>query len=311
MGRAMGRPVDTFTIGYGFASDVNSDSADAKFNADARYAALAAEQLKTHHSAITVTPDESLAEWLPHFVYAMDEPVAQVSILQTAFVAALARLHGVPVLLSGDGGDELFLGYNHYRMDRLVERYLQIPAILRQSVTTPLLEHMPVSSARGLARKSRETDPARRYLEWMRAMRPEFMPTLLNTPPDAEVVYRYLRPLLNAPRTHHFADRIAFTSMNLWLAEDSNMRVDKLSMAMSIETRAPFEDHRLAELALRIPLEHKLRGGDFKTVLKDAMAGIVPQEILTRRSSLFCRQRPSGCGRFCARWWNAISRRLM
>jgi asparagine synthase (glutamine-hydrolysing) len=280
MGRAMGRPVDTFTIGYHFGD--GGEDADAKFNADARFAALAAERLKTHHTAITITPDESLAEWLPHFVYAMDEPVAQVSILQTPYVAALARLHGVPVLLSGDGGDELFLGYNHYRMDRLVERYQQIPALLRRSVVTPLLERLPNDSARSLARKSRQSDPAGRYLEWMRVIGTERLPGLVNQASDPEIIHGHLRPLLNSPRTRHFADRIAFTSLNLWLAEDSNMRVDKLSMAMSIEARAPFEDHRLTELALRIPLENKLRGGDFKSVLKSAVADLVPAEILHR-----------------------------
>ncbi|HVO42698.1 MAG TPA: asparagine synthase C-terminal domain-containing protein, partial [Aggregatilineales bacterium] len=90
------------------------------------------------------------------------------------------------------------------------------------------------------------------------------------------------RPLLNQPHTTQFADRIAFTSLNLWLAEDSNMRVDKMSMAMSVEARAPLEDHRLVELALRIPLTHKLRGGGFKTVLKDAVKDLVPPEILSR-----------------------------
>jgi len=129
-----------------------------------------------------------------------------------------------------------------------------------------------------------------------------------SSPVDCEGIYQYLRPFLNAPQTRHFADRIAFTSANLWLAEDSNMRVDKLSMAMSIETRAPFEDYRLVELALRIPLEHKLRGGDFKTVLKSAMTGIVPDEVLTRPKRPFFPPASECCGRFCARWWIAISR---
>jgi asparagine synthase (glutamine-hydrolysing) len=95
-------------------------------------------------------------------------------------------------------------------------------------------------------------------------------------------VEHIVRPLLNTPDTRHFADRIAYTSFNLWLAEDSNMRVDKMSMAMSIETRAPLEDHHLVDLAFGIPLEFKLRQGDFKRIFKDAVADIVPASILNR-----------------------------
>lgn len=95
-------------------------------------------------------------------------------------------------------------------------------------------------------------------------------------------VNQVTRPLLEAPKTCHFADRMAYTSLNLWLAEDSNMRVDKMSMAMSVETRAPLEDHHLIDLAFSIPLEFKLRHGDFKRVFKDSVSDLVPKAILNR-----------------------------
>lgn len=284
MGRAMGRPVQTFTIGYDFDKGKN----DTKFNVDARYAALAAQQLGTDHHTITVHSDAHLAKLLPHLVYAMDEPVAQPSIVQTVRVAALARLTGVPVLLSGDGSDEIFAGYNAYRLDRILERYLQIPALLRNTVLTPLLERMPsrFDGLRTLAKKSRLTEPTSRYLTWMKLIETHRMPGLLADDQLASCAYssleNVLAPLLARPRTRHFADRIAFTSMNLWLAEDSNMRVDKMCMAMSIEARAPFEDHKLVELALSLPLRHKLRGNNFKSVLKSAVGEMIPQSILDR-----------------------------
>ncbi len=285
MGRAMGRPVQTFTVGFDAPP---GSKADSKFNVDARYARLAAERLGTEHHAITIRQDESLAALFPHLVYGMDEPVAEQAIVQTAFVAALARTSGVPVMLTGDAGDELFLGYPHYRSDRILERYLRLPGLLRRSALTPLLARLPArfDGLRKLAEKSRNGDPAYRYLGWMRLIGPERLPDLLVSPDLAaaadRVVGGRLRPLLAAPRTRYFADRIAFTSLNLWIAEDSNMRVDKMSMAMSVESRAPFEDHPLVELALRIPLEHKLRGGDFKAVLKEAVRDLVPPEVLAR-----------------------------
>jgi len=283
--RAMNEPVQSFTVGFDMPPGSRGDD---KFNADARYAALVSRFLKTDHHAITIRQDESLADLLPHLIYALDEPVAQHAIVQTVYVSALARLNGVPVLLSGDAGDELFAGYNAYRADRVLERYLRIPALLRQSVLTPLLERLPArfDGARKLAQKSRDTDPVRRYLHWMRIIDPARFPALLSDSDLAQragqVIDQRLRPLLTAPQTRFFADRIAFTSLNLWIAEDSNMRVDKMSMAMSIEARAPFEDHRLVELALSTPLAYKLRSGDFKRVLKDAIRDLVPPEILTR-----------------------------
>jgi asparagine synthase (glutamine-hydrolysing) len=281
--RALDHPVQSFTVGFDL-----SGKGDTKFNVDARYAALASKTLKTDHHAIMIRQDDSLREILPYLVYGLDEPVAQHAIVQTVYVSALARMNGVPVLLSGDGGDELFAGYPHYRSDRVLERYLQIPALLRQGVITPLLEHAPArfDAVRKLAQKSRNVDPAQRYLHWMRIIDPARLPDLLHDPALAQrsgaILNQVLRPLLDDPQTRHFADRIAYTSLNLWLAEDSNMRVDKMSMAMSIEARAPFEDHKMMEFALSIPLRYKLADGDFKTVLKRAVSGFVPQEILSR-----------------------------
>jgi len=287
MGRLMGRPVQTFTVGFGFEAGSKDDN---KFNVDARYSKLAAERLGTEHHAITIPQNNSLAEILPHLIYALDEPVAQPSIVQTAYVAALARMEGVPVMLTGDAGDELFLGYPRYRSDLILERYLRIPALLRSAALTPLLEHLPAhprfESARKLARKSRNTDSIQRYLEWQRIFGLEQLPGLLSDDRLAASGYASLspalRPLLDAPNTPHFADRIAYASLNLWIAEESNMRVDKMCMAMSIESRAPLEDHKLVELALTLPLEYKLRGGDFKAVFKDAVADFVPREVLER-----------------------------
>lgn len=284
MTRALGRPVETFTVGFELEA---GSKADAKFNVDARHAAAAARDLNTHHHAITVKQDESLADIFPYLVRQMDEPVSQHAIVQTAYVSALARLSGVPVLLSGDASDELFLGYPHYRLDRVLERYMTLPHLLR-AAADPLLSRLPArfDHARKLAAKARTaSDPTRRYLEWMRMLEIGPAAALARHLP-AESIYHtvdaVLHPLLTAPKASHFAERIAFTSLNLWVAEDSNMRVDKMSMLMSTEARAPFEDHLLVEMALRLPLAYKLRKGDVKRVLKDAVADLVPREVLTR-----------------------------
>ncbi len=285
MSQLLRQPVNTFTVGFDLEPDSKNDR---KFNADARYARLAAEHYGTAHHAITIAQDERLADLLPHLVRAMDEPVAQQSMFQTPYVAALARQHGVPVLLTGDGGDELFAGYDHFRTDQILERYLKIPALLRDTVLTPLLERLPerFENARKLAHKSRDADPVLRYLAWKRVFDPRQLGHLLLNRPLADQAYASvsaaLLPFLNAPQTDTFADRIALTGFGSWLAEDSNMRVDKMTMLMSTEARAPFEDHELVHLAFHLPLNVKLRQGDFKAVLKDAVRDLVPAPILER-----------------------------
>lgn len=280
--RALDHPVQSFTVGFGV------DQGSPKFDVDARFAKVASRHLGTEHHTITVRTQPWLSELLPHLIYALDEPIAEPAIIQTVHVSALARLSGVPVLLSGDAGDELFGGYPAYRADRKLERYLQVPGLLRRSILNPVFERMParLDGLRKLAHKSRHTDPTTRFLEWQRIVYPARLPDLLADEALAlragELVGDVLRPVLAAPTTRYFADRMAYTGLSLWVAEDSNMRVDKMSMAMSIESRAPFEDHLLADLAFRIPLPYKLRRGGFKTVLKDAVADLVPPEILNR-----------------------------
>jgi asparagine synthase (glutamine-hydrolysing) len=286
MAQRSAQPVQTFTVGFDYPPD---SKGDVKFNVDARYAKLVSERLKTEHHIITLREDDSLSALLPHLIYAMDEPVAIPTIVQTAYVAGLARKQGVPVLLNGEAGDELFLGYNHYRLDQTLDRYKRIPSLLRDGLLNPIFERLPgarFDNLRKLARKARQTDPAARYLEWLRLIEPERLPSLVADEKLAnkggEQVRALLRPLLAMPNTPHFADRTAYASLRLPLPENGNVRVDKMSMAMSVEARSPLEDYKLVELALRLPLEYKLRRGDFKTILKDAVADIVPREVLTR-----------------------------
>ncbi|MEO0561343.1 MAG: asparagine synthase (glutamine-hydrolyzing), partial [Chloroflexota bacterium] len=283
MGAVTGKPVETFTVGFDFDGDPKNDE---KFNVDARYGAQAAANFGTHHHEITVKMDEGLSEVFPYFVAAMDDPVAQHAIVQTAYVAALARSHGVPVLLSGDAADELFLGYNHYRADQKLAAYLNLPRGVRHHLLDPALVGQPWSGAlESLGRKSLHDEAgARRYLAWMRVTGTDAAPSLLCE--GGQDAYGAVAPsieaLLNAPQTPHFADRIAYTSLRRWVAEDSNMRVDKMTMLMSTEARAPFQDPALVDLAFSLPLAYKLRAGDFKRVLKDAVRDLVPEGVLAR-----------------------------
>ncbi len=269
--------VATFTACYAPVSGTS-------LHTDAYFAALTARKIGGQHYTITVPSDERLADGLPHILAGLDEPSSQPSIVLLAYAVALACEHGAQRLLSGEGSDELFAGQRVYRADRLLEFYLQLPHWLRQ-VVTPFLAHLPAKFRR-LAAHARETDPVRRYLSWMRLTALERLPSLLVDSALARRAYsklaQTLQPILNAPRTHHFADRIAFANLNLWLAESANARFDQVSTAFDVPILAPFEDHHLVNLALHMPLCHKLRGSGYKMVLRQAVADLVPPVLLHR-----------------------------
>ncbi|MBL8133108.1 MAG: asparagine synthase (glutamine-hydrolyzing) [Anaerolineae bacterium] len=275
-------PVRTFTVG--FAAEPDSP-ADRKFNVDVRYAAEAARYFGTDHRVITLPNDERIAWALPHLIASLDEPISMPTVVQTVFVAALARSHGVPVLLSGEGSDETFLGYNHYRAEQMLSRYLRLPGLLRRAVLNPLFERLPFEPLRRLARKAQQAAPEARYLEWLRRVDHQRASALLCNVPNAgasaAALAAALRPYLSAPGARSFVEQVAWADSRLVLAENMNMRVDKMCMAMSVEARAPFQDLSVVEMGYRFPVGYKL-GGDFKRVLKDAVRDLVPESILKR-----------------------------
>ncbi len=308
MRRHTNEKVRTFTVGF----DVPAGSKDdTKFNVDVRYANEVAKIFGTQQHVILLKQSEALSDLLPYLIYGIDDLIAMPTIVQTAFVAALARTNNVPVLLNGEASDELFMGYNHYRADQTLGRYLAIPALLRAHVLDPALAALPIEAARTLARKSRavtvnsgqqgaQIADVRRYLEWGRVISPADFEKLLNSASDygkrreetqshtGSYTQFWIENALNAHLQHPaikqrpYTERMAYTNLKLYVGENSNMRMDKMAMAMSIEARAPLEDYRLAELALSIPQAYKLRSGDFKRVFKDAMRDVIPDLVLKR-----------------------------
>jgi asparagine synthase (glutamine-hydrolysing) len=274
-------PVQTFTVGFDFPPGSGDDR---KFNVDVRYAAEVARHFGTQHHVITLRQDAHIPSMLPALIYALDEPLIMPTIVQTVYVAGLARAQGVKVLLTGEGSDESFFGYNHYRAERTLSRYTALPALLRRGVLDPLLARAPVEALRTLARKARQTTPEARYLEWLRRVDHNRAAELLvggSVDSSESALARILRPWLDAPGARDSVQRVAWADARLVLAENMNMRVDKMCMAVSVEARAPFQDTAVVDLAYRLPTAYKL-GGDFKRVLKDALRGLMPESVLSR-----------------------------
>jgi asparagine synthase (glutamine-hydrolysing) len=289
MQRHSDRPVKTFAIGFD----------DPAFDERA-WAEAAARHLGTEHHAFVVRPDQWAT--LPALADQFDEPFADSSALPTWHVSEQTRKH-VTVALTGDAGDELFAGYDRYRAQYALSRLDGLPTGLRAWLGGPLARRLPVSSrAKTPMRKVRRLlegigeSPEIRYVRWMTQCEESARVALYSDaflddlaaraaaqPERADPAGTLLRVLDLAPR-RDVVTRALIADLLTYLPGDLLHKVDMASMAHGLECRGPFLDHRVVELALRIPASRKLRlrGGRSKAILKDAFPELLPPEIRRR-----------------------------
>jgi asparagine synthase (glutamine-hydrolysing) len=275
MARAASRPIKTFSIGF---DEPAFDELDA--------ARRLARHFTTDHHELVVRPDalsvvDSLVE---HF----DEPFGDSSAIPTWYVSQMARRH-VTVVLSGDGGDELFGGYDRYLPHPRVAAFDRVAGAAGRRVAGvlwPLLPH-------GLTGKNFlrhvAQDPRGRYLESVRFFQPDEMSALLT----AEVRSALHRPSPEPAGRFARFERLSWPGQMMafdietYLPEDILTKVDRMSMAHSIESRVPLLDHEVVSFAASLPSEMKIQEGQRKRVLKEAAARILPAEVLSRRKQGF------------------------
>lgn len=278
------RPVKTFSIGF----------QEAEHN-EAQHAKAVAEHLGTDHTELYVSPEDAMSV-IPNLPEIFDEPFADSSQIPTLLVSQLARRH-VTVSLSGDGGDELFCGYNRYAFGYDIWSKLRLlPAPLRQALGW-VFDHAPVHSLERLQRWL----PKRVQVAHMSDQLPKLAQVLCHR--RGESFYRALishwkhpdRIVLGAkePETilsqpgrlsdlPDLRNRMMLLDMLTYLPDDILTKVDRASMAVSLEARVPLLDHRLVEFAWRIPLKYKVRNGQGKWLLRQVLYRYVPRELVER-----------------------------
>ena len=275
-----GSAVNTFSMGF----------ADGSYN-ELPYARTVASRFKTTHREGTVEPD--LRELFDQLIVHLDEPFADVSLFPTYMVSKMARQH-VTVALSGDGGDEIFGGYDTYAADQLARRLATVVPKGAVSMLAGLVGLLPASERKkGLLNKVKrfvqgiadEPEDIAHY-RWM-AFLPVAAKQALYTPElqtslFQSDVYRPIRESLGSAGTDDLLHRQLYADLCVYLADDILVKVDRMSMATSLETRAPFLDVNLMELAYSIPSELKIRNGERKYILKQALRDVLPTGILRR-----------------------------
>jgi asparagine synthase (glutamine-hydrolysing) len=279
------RPVQTFTIGFH----------EARFD-EAPHARAVAAHLGTTHTDLYVTPADSLAV-IPRLPTLFDEPFADPSQVPTFLVAQLARTQ-VTVSLSGDGGDELFGGYDRYLLsDRLWRRLQRIPSMTR----APLARGLRSVSARGWDRMlglvgsggagdSVSGERVHKFAGLLEVgSREALYLRMLSHWPDPERVACGAREPVTTlsdphawPRLDDFVSQMMYLDLVTYLPDDILVKVDRASMGVSLESRAPFLDHRVVEFAWGLPREAKIRAGRGKWLLRTLLDRYVPRALVDR-----------------------------
>ena len=277
--RASSEVVKTFSISF----------AETSFD-ESKYARAVAKFLGTDHHEERLSVDLA-ANLVGEIGSWMDEPFSDPSLLPTYLLSRFTRKH-VTVALGGDGGDELFAGYPMYFGHRLASVYGKLPALLRRGLIEPLVGRLPINTANiSFDYKARRFvagagyDEVTRHHIWFGSFMPSEQEHLLTdevkrvTDPD---IYRDARRIVAECDADNTMERMQCVDTQLYLAEDILTKVDRASMAVSLEVRAPFLDPRVAEFAASLPADYKLRGRTTKYILKRAAAPLLP-DFVTRR----------------------------
>lgn len=275
--------VRTFTID--FAESDYSESLHAR---------RIAQRFGTEHHEFAVRP--SAMDVLPLLVRHYGEPFADSSAVPTYYVSELTRQY-VTVALNGDGGDELFAGYERYQAVRVAAMLDQLPAWVRRPPMTLLGRTLrdsasPSSRLRRLRRfaSAAMVEPGERYLRWVGVFDRDTLDPLLDKDfsahtqgAESDLVERVGEAFTRAEPI----DAAQRVDLQLYLPDDLLVKADIASMANSLELRSPFLDREIVEFAMRLPLNLRIRGSDRKYLIKRAFADVVPRENMYRRKQGF------------------------
>jgi asparagine synthase (glutamine-hydrolysing) len=278
MAQMVDEPIKTFSVGF----------KEREAN-EFEYARIVAKAFKTDHHEITITPEQFFAA-LPEMIWHEDEPLGFVACVPLYFVSKLAQSK-VKVVLTGEGSDEILAGYGRYektlRLLELGEKYESLaPPFLRSAIKSGV-SSLPVSINKKLNRTflARGADIENLFFDnfavFPKAMQEKLFTSETKARISEKNPYFHQNRLIEDTDAKNTLDRLLYADTKTYLHE-LLMKQDQMSMAASIESRVPFLDHRLVEYTAKLPERMKLRGRETKWILREAMRGVLPDEILTR-----------------------------
>jgi asparagine synthase (glutamine-hydrolysing) len=302
MSQLMDRPVRTFTVGFSDHEHLN----------ELQWARRVAREFKTDHHEILVD-EKAMSEYLPSLVYSQDEPIADWVCIPLYFVSKLVRDSGTIVVQVGEGSDEQFCGYRSYMAylemyRRFWRPFARLPGAARGAAAAVARGLTGIVDTRDAyldlidragrrrepfwsgatvfseTRKARLVDRERlEPLAVPAAMRGSgLLPEPFARPDSYEIVRSFFDRIDSAAPGSDVLTRMIYSEFKLRLPELLLMRVDKIGMSVSIEPRVPFLDHVLVELTMNLPMEAKVAGSAAKSLLKQAVRGLLPDDVIDR-----------------------------
>jgi asparagine synthase (glutamine-hydrolysing) len=273
MAHALDQPVQTFTIGF-----EDSDGYDER-----PFARLAASRHATDHHEFVVHPHA--VDLVERLVWHYDQPFGDSSAIPTFLLSELTRQH-VTVALSGDGGDELFGGYERFAAALAIRRYAMLPRSLRRAIRSGV-SLLPPGGLRGrTASIQRFASVAERglpdaYRSWISLIGDDERERLVDGRPAKESIEHYTA-IWHSTEGARTLDRLLDLNLHTYLLDDLLVKADRMSMAHGLEVRSPFLDPELLGFTSRLQPKLKTRGLSLKRVLRSAVADLVPEEIIKR-----------------------------
>ncbi|MBE3092193.1 MAG: asparagine synthase (glutamine-hydrolyzing) [Chloroflexi bacterium] len=274
------KKVQTFSIGY----------KDKTFS-ELPYAKIVSDFFKTEHNVLMIDPVSP--EDIERSLYHLDEPMTDLSTIPFYLICCKAR-EKVTVCLSGEGGDEMFLGYDRFKAARINRYYNIFPSFLRKKVITPLILKLPDQP-----QKKGAINILKRFIEgtlypeevgamrWQYFLNPKIEQNIFNEASRGNISFTPFDPIYYFSRTCNSTlpiDRDIFVDIKLTMADSVLMKVDKMSMATSLEVRVPFLDHEVAELCASIPANLKFNKLTTKYILRKTLKkyNFLPESIINR-----------------------------
>ncbi|MBC8555873.1 MAG: asparagine synthase (glutamine-hydrolyzing) [Candidatus Brocadiales bacterium] len=286
MSKLCPEPVKTFSIGY-------EGKGEESYN-ELKYARIVSKYYGTDHQEFILKPE--MIDLLPKIVWHLDEPFADLATIPTYLVSEAASQY-VKVALTGIGGDEVFGGYPRYLGARISQLYVKLPLFVRKLLVIAA-ETLPESGesrnipgwVKRFMRGSLLPEDER-YISWVSSLTNHqssqlFTEDFLSSISDFSVNKTH-KTFYAENSANNILEKIFYLDIKTYLADDLLMMGDKMSMAHSLEIRVPFCDHKLIEFAATIPTELKFKGLKLKSLLKESLAGLLPEEILQRKKQGF------------------------
>ncbi|HTW78145.1 MAG TPA: asparagine synthase (glutamine-hydrolyzing) [Terracidiphilus sp.] len=274
------KPISTFTIGFSGEGVVD----------ERPYARLAAERFGARHHELSISPDD-FAKFLPSYVWYMEEPVCEPPGIALYYISQLARQY-VTVLISGEGGDEAFAGYENYRNNFWFERMKAACGPLRK----------PIGAGMGLLGNAMHSRVLKKYgprmevpfeqyyqgrtssgFEFFSQEKAKLYSEAMAQHVDPEQSIAATRKLIAKAPQSGVLNKMLYVDTKSWLPDDLLIKADKMTMANSLELRVPLLDHKVLEFAGGLRRDQKVRGWTMKYLLKKALRDRVPEEIVKRR----------------------------